>query len=74
MTDMTEASDYSYNLAACRILDARHEAVDECPDSPEGTCAICGYADGFRQDGWGHYTLASVEYVNTYEHFGDATP
>lgn len=60
-----------YNLAACLILDGRHAAVDEDPDEPTGTCAICGYADGWRDDGWGHYTLASVEYAREHQTFGE---
>lgn len=58
-----------YNLDACLILDARHEALDENPDDVTGTCQVCGYADGFRDDGWGHFTLASVDYVKANERF-----
>lgn len=54
-----------YNLSACRILDAHHQAEDEDPDDPTGTCKVCGFADGWRPDGaagsgFHHYTMASV--------------
>lgn len=60
-----------FNIAACRVLDRHHQAVDEHPDDPEGTCAICGFADGWRHDGDGpetflHYTLVSVPEVRAW--------
>jgi hypothetical protein len=54
-----------FDMLGCRILDAHHQAVDENPDDPEGTCAICGFADGWRHDPideparFLHYTQAS---------------
>jgi hypothetical protein len=58
-----------YNLLACRILDAHHQAIDDNPDDPDGTCAICGYAVGWRNDPidesarFLHYTFAGKREV-----------
>jgi hypothetical protein len=51
-------SNPDYVLTASLVLDAHHAADD--PDD-EGTCNVCHYAAGHRDDAYGHYTWASVD-------------
>jgi hypothetical protein len=50
-------SNPDYVLTASLVLDAHHEAGDD----GDGCCPACLFASGYRDDGWGHFTWASVD-------------